>query len=266
MSWLARTFFLAAVVVSALVPPVRGADAEGAFDAANKLYEQGRFADAAAAYAKQVEAAPGSPALYFNLGNAWFKAGQIGRAIAAYREAAQLAPRDPNVQFNLQFARKKVSGTEAAHGSLFSRALSALSVNEWTMLAAMAFWAWMLLLAVREWRPAWRGAVGGYTATAGVVTVVLAGCVAGAASQQNRAEAVVSVAEAIVRSGPLEEAKVLHQLRDGVELEVIDRKDLVVGEQKQSWVQVRDAAGRTGWLKSDQVAQLRTARGGKPGP
>lgn len=256
MSWLVRTFLLSAVWIGAVLSVARGADSAGAFDAANKLYEQGRFAEAAAAYTKQVETAPGSPALYFNLGNAWFKAGQVGRAIAAYRDAERLAPRDPNVRFNLQFARKRVSGTETVPGSMLSRTLSALSVNEWTMLAAAAFWIWMLLLAAREWRPAWRPAVSGYTATAGAVSLVLVGCVAGAAAQRNRPEAVVSVAEAIVRSGPLEEAKVLHQLRDGVELELIDRKDLVVGEQKQSWVQVRDASGRSGWLKLDQVVVL----------
>lgn len=256
---------MVAVAALAGLSAVRGADDPVAFDAANKLYEQGRFADAAAGYAKQVEAVPGFPALYFNLGNAWLKAGQVGRAIAAYRQAERLAPRDPSVRYNLQFARRKVTGAESAPGSLVSRALSALSVNEWTTLAAIAFWVWMLLLAARELRPAWRGAVSGYTTTAGVVALVFAGCVVGAASQQNRSEAVVCVPEAIVRSGPLEEAKVLHQWRDGVEVEVIDRKDLVVGDQRQSWVQVRDASGRAGWLKNDQIVPVELARNEKFG-
>lgn len=256
MSMLVRTVLVLALLCGVVLCTARGADGTGAFDAANKLYEQGRFADAAAAYGKQIEAAPGSPTLYFNLGNAWFKAGQMGRAIAAYREAERLTPRDPGVRYNLQFARKKVSGTETVRGSLISRALSTLSVNEWTVLAAIALWVWMILLAVREWRPVWRRAVSGYTATAGVVTFVIAGCVAGAASQQSRAEAVVCVAEAIVRSGPLEEAKVLHQWRDGVEVEVLDQKEIAVGDQMQSWLQVSDAAGRAGWLKRDQLVQL----------
>lgn len=259
MSARLRTLLLMAILFASMLSAARGADSVSAFDAANKLYEQGRFADAAAAYEKQIEVTPGSPTLYYNLGNAWVKAGQVGRAIAAYREASRLSPRDPNIRFNLQFARKKVSGSDAVPGSLLTRALSALSVNEWTVLAAVAFWAWMILLAIREWRPAWRAALSGYTATAGVVTLLLAGCVAGAASQQSRTEAVVCVAEAIVRSGPLDEAKVLHQWRDGVEVEVLDRKDIVVGDQKQSWVQVSDAAGRAGWLKVDQVVTLRTS-------
>lgn len=265
MNWLARQSVWVLSFLVLCIAPLPGAEVGVSFDAANKLYEQGRFAEAAAAYAKQIEAAPSSPTLRYNLGNAWFKAGQTGRAIAAFREAERLAPRDPNIRFNLQFARKKVTGSEAEAGSLVSRALAALTVNEWTMLAAMAFWIWMLLLAAREWRPLWRGAVSGYTATAGVVTVVLAGCVAGAAAQLNRAEAVVCVPEVIVRSGPLEEAKVLHQWRDGVEVEILDRKELSIGDARQSWVQVRDATGRAGWLKSDQVVQVGRAHSGSSG-
>ena len=67
--------------------------------------------------------------------------------------------------------------------------------------------------------------------------------------------------EAIVRNGPLKDAEVLHQLRDGVELTLLDKMDLVSGEQKQTWIQVRDEAGRAGWLKSDQVAEIPSALG-----
>ena len=76
------------------------------FDTANKLYEEGKFAEAAAAYESLVQSRQVSAALYFNLGNAWFKSGQIGRAIAAYRQAEQMTPRDPDLRANLQFARE----------------------------------------------------------------------------------------------------------------------------------------------------------------
>src|SRR5437867_5676222 len=50
-----------------------------AFDAANNLYDQGKYAEAAAAFEKLLSTGQPSPALYFNLGNAFFKSGQIGR-------------------------------------------------------------------------------------------------------------------------------------------------------------------------------------------
>src|SRR5438046_2829373 len=89
---------------------VRAADTATAFDAANKLYEQGKFAEAASGYESLVQSNSASPALHFNLGNALFKSGQIGRALLAYRQAEQMTPRDPDVRANLQFARKQAQG------------------------------------------------------------------------------------------------------------------------------------------------------------
>src|SRR5689334_19162351 len=91
----------------AVVLPMWGQTTAPSFEEANKLYEQGKYAEAAAAYENLAPAHNGSPALYYNLGNAWFKAGQNGRAIAAYRKAEMLSPRDPNLRFNLNFVRKK---------------------------------------------------------------------------------------------------------------------------------------------------------------
>ena len=252
---------LLVLMLGCLLSRAAEADPSVAFDAANKLYEQGKFAEAAAAYEKLIPTVPRSETLFFNLGNAWFKDGQTGRAIAAYRQAESIAPRDPSVRFNLQFARKKVSGSDTAPGSIWNRALVALTLNEWAVLASVALWLWFGLLAIREVRPALKTALSGYTATAGVATLLLAACVAAAVGLQFRTVgAVVAVPEAIVRSGPLEEAKVLHQLRDGMELTVIDQKDLVLGAQTQTWLQVTDAANRTGWLKNDQVVVVRASR------
>ena len=237
-----------------------GAEPAGAFDAANKLYEQGRYPEAAAAYERLLDAGHRSQSVYFNVGNAWFKAGQMGRAIAAWRMGEQLAPRDPDVRFNLRFAHHKVTGSEAFPRPAWQRALLALTLNEWTAIATAALWLWFALLALREWRLNWRGALGGYTATAGIAALVLVGCVATAAHlRYNEVSAVVVVPEAIARSGPLDEARVMHQFRDGVEVTVIDEKEFTVGEQRQSWLQVRDFANRTGWLKRDQVIVLRPA-------
>jgi tetratricopeptide (TPR) repeat protein len=249
-------FFLAGWLSAAI--PLQAQDAVSTFDAANKFYEQGRYSEAATAYEKLVQSGHRSETLYFNLGDAWFKAGQLGRAIAAWRLGESLAPRDPALRFNLQFARKKVSGSDSAPNANWQRALVALTLNEWTLIAASAGWLWFLLLALREARPKLRSALSGYTATAGLAALLLAGCVAAAANLRfNTLAAVVTVPEAIARSGPLEEAKVLHQFRDGVELMVLDQKDVAAGNQTQTWLQVRDGANRTGWLRSDQVALVK---------
>ncbi len=123
------------------------------FEAANKLYEEGKYADAAASYERLLKGGQVSAALYFNLGNAAFKSSQIGRAIAAYRQAQRLAPRDPDVRANLQFARNQVQGPTLPVGR-WQRWLNRFTLNEWTVMAAAAAWLLFLLLALLQWRPA----------------------------------------------------------------------------------------------------------------
>lgn len=248
---------LALLCLLALIGAAPGADLlTTAFDQANKLYEERKFAEAAAAYEKLIQSGYGSATLYYNLGNAFFKDGQHGRALAAYRAAEPLAPRDPNLRFNLQFVRKQVTGSDAAPGAAWRQWLANLTLNEWSVLAMCAWWLWLLLLALREARPALRRALSGYTATAGVVTAALAVCLVAAVKASRATEAIVSVPNAVVRQGPLETSPVAYQLRDGSEVAVLDEKELSGDGPAQSWLQVRHGAQRPGWLKRDQVVVL----------
>ena len=129
LAW--RRFLVPMLAACLGVSGAQAAEAEALFEQANKLYEQGKFPEAAAAYRQALAPAGGSAALWFNLGNAQFKAGQTGRAIAAWLQAERLAPRDPGVRFNLAFARKRVSGTETAPGPFWQRSLRSLTLNEW---------------------------------------------------------------------------------------------------------------------------------------
>jgi tetratricopeptide (TPR) repeat protein len=216
-----------------------------AFEAANKLYEEGKFAEAASSYERLVQSGQVSATLYYNLGNAWFKSGQIGRAIAAYREAEQITPRDPDLRANLQFARNQTPSPTLAP-TRWQRWLGRLTLNEWTLLAAGAVWLWLGLLAILQWRPALRPALRGYVFTLTVTAALLCACVA-AALRENRfiRTAIVVIGEATVRYGPLAESPVAFTVHDGAELRVLDQKD--------EWVQVSAGPRRIGWLRRDQT-------------
>lgn len=229
-----------------------------AFDAANKLYEQGKFVEAARGYQQLLDAGHRSPALYFNLGNAWFKAGQTGYAIAAYRQIERLSPRDPNVQFNLNFARKQVASGDPKPGPVLERIVRALTLNEWTTLTAGAAWISFLLLAIGEWRESARANARRYALMVFLVALGLASGTAAAASRWfNPTDAVIVTSEAIARSGPLDEGKVLHQLRNGTEVTILDQKLLAAGSRTQTWYQVRNNAAQSGWIKEDQLQRIR---------
>ncbi len=216
------------------------------FEAANKLFEQGKFAEAANAYEQLLTNGCASAAVHFNLGNACFKNSQPGRAIFHYHQALRLTPRDPDVRANLQFVRRSLGVTrEENFGSQW---LQALTLNEWAWLAGGSVGAWFLLLAVGELVPGKRSALAGVTKPLGIAALVSAALLTAAHTvRQLKPAGVVIIPEAPVRPGPLPESKALFSLRDGTEVAVLDQKD--------QWLQVRAGSQQTGWLK--QTAILR---------
>jgi tetratricopeptide (TPR) repeat protein len=215
------------------------------FEAANRLYEEGKYAEAVAAYEKLLASGQASEAVYFNLGNACFKSRQIGRAVAAYREAQRLNPRDPDVRANLQFARNQVQGPSAGTAS-WQRWLGRLSLNEWTVLASGLAWLWLGLVALAQWRPVWKLALRPYQIGALLATVAAGVCLGLACRERYFSRrAVVVVAEVTVRQGPLDESQPAFRAYDGAELEVLDHKD--------QWLQVSTDPRRFGWVRQDQV-------------
>ncbi len=248
-SCLARTrIFLATISFLFLVSFSYGAGSDSAstlFENANRLYEQGKFGEAAAAYEKLTQAGRVPVAVYYNLGNAFFKAGQIGRAIAAYHRAQESTPRDPDLKANLQFARNQVQGMTFT-SPLWKRWLGKLSLDEWTVLADAALWSWLLLLSILQWRPSLKPALRTYAAIQGVVALLAcAGFLAALGAHRSDAGGVVISRDAVVRQGPFEESPATFTLHDGAELKVLDRKE--------DWFQISTGPRRIGWMKSDQV-------------
>jgi tetratricopeptide (TPR) repeat protein len=235
------------LVLSLASSAARADSSPAAFDQANKLYEEGHFTDAAAAYEKMTQAGPVSAAIYFNLGNAWFKAGQLGRAICAYRRAQELAPRDPDVRANLQFTRNQPGlGAPALPGSRWTRWVALLTLNEWTGLASAFVALFFTVLTARQIWPAWKKSGAGLAAA---LAVACAGWLLGLGlaldARYGAQYAVVTVPEAVVRRGTFQESPSVFTLHDGAELLVLDRKD--------PWLDVADGAGHSGWLPQNEV-------------
>jgi tetratricopeptide (TPR) repeat protein len=242
-----RMLLCAALLLLTLLVPAwaQASLADAAFDSANKLYEQGKFAEAAAAYEKLLQGGQTSLALSFNFGNALFKSGHAGRAIAAYRQAEQLAPRDPDLRANLQFARNQVQGPTLTP-TRWQRWLGRLTLNEWAVLTTASLWLFLLLLTLLQWRPRLKPSLRAYAITLAVLVVLFGLCTAAAFRQTRLTRiAVVTAPEATAHYGPLAESPNAFTVHDGAELLVLDQKD--------EWLQVSAGPRRTGWLKREQV-------------
>jgi len=236
----------AILFLTLLFTALRGAAATNAFDAANRLYEQGKFSEAAAAYENMTASGTATASVWFNLGNAHYKAGHLGRAIAAFRVAERLTPRDEALRANLQFVRGKVYGDERAHVPWWKNALRLATVNEWTVATVASLWAFFSVLACAE--------LTGRRYTKTAMALLALGLVTGTGTalawdDYRKADAVVAAREATVRFGPLDESQSAFQLRDGVELAVVGAKD--------QWLEIRDPEKRTGWIRRDEVVVVR---------
>lgn len=224
------------------------ADVAADFSAANQLYAEGKFADAASAYEKILASGAASPNLLFNYGNAEFKSGNLGKAIAAFRRAELLAPRDSEIRANLNFVRNQVQGATVRE-KFWQGWLGNLSLDEWTIFTTIAFWLTFLLLAAKQLRPALAPRLKSANWIFAALTI-FSGTILGvqAAGHFSNQTAVVISSEAQIRSGPFDDAQNAFAVHDGAELSVLDRHG--------DWIQIADGSGRTGWLQAKQVEVL----------
>ena len=220
-----------------------------AFDEANRLYEQGKYRDAMQAYEGLLRSGNQSAAVWFNLGNAHYKAGQVGEAVAAYRQAEAIAPRDPDVGANREFAQRQVSGPKL-HQSALKQAMGRLTVNEWTLLAAVPLWAWFGLLIAGQIKPQLHGTLRRWIWGAGL-TALAASVLMSVAYQQryHQTTVVVNSRDTVVRLGPFDESPSALMASDGAEF--------LLHDAKADWYQISDGQRVLGWLKSNSVVVVK---------
>jgi tetratricopeptide (TPR) repeat protein len=241
----AGSFLLLASVLSARADAV-----SGPFEQANKSYEEGHYAQAAAAYENLLQHGGVSSAILFNAGNAWFKAGQIGRAIYCYRRAEELAPRDQDIRANLEIARTQAgTNTASLPGNRWTSWVGRLTLNEWTLAASVSVGLFFFVLMARQTSPRFSRSAGGLTIALAVASGWLLACLGLSIDQRLVEESsIVIVPEAVARRGPMDESQSAFTVHDGAELPVQARDG--------DWLQVSGASRQMGWLPQKDVALM----------
>lgn len=185
---------------------------EAAFEQANRQFQAGEFAAAAAGYEQLLAAGGPRAAVFYNLGNSYQRLGQYGPAILAYERARLLTPRDPDLLANLALARKATAAFE--DGGPYPRlqaALKYLSRNEWSWVVAGAT---LVLGGLAVGCGAWGLPRRGPRHAAVVVaSMAVLGILMGAAAlylrRDEAAEGIVLTDSAAVRLSPFKEAEPL---------------------------------------------------------
>jgi tetratricopeptide (TPR) repeat protein len=213
-------------------------------EVANRLYENGRYAEAAQTYEQLVAGGVQDSTVFYNLGNAYYQQGDMGRAILNYERAQRLTPRDDDVQTNLALAREKIVDQYGEDDALLNQltvwARSWLTLNEMAV-AALGLWLLLggfILLYRRKNSTLVKGLVG-------VTAVLFLGGLFSLGTrlyvESNRPVAIVVVAETAVTSGPGEQYPTQFTLHSGASVAILDQRlnwtrITLPGDQLQGWV------------------------------
>ncbi|NLT70578.1 MAG: hypothetical protein GXX91_07765 [Verrucomicrobiaceae bacterium] len=141
-------FFSCLLALFAAVPPLAAATGpDEAFAAANRDFEEARFAEAADAYLDLVRAGHLSPDLFFNLGAATYRLGKTGEAVLWMRRALVLEPAMPEVRQSLAFLSGKIAYLEFNETGL-ARWIGRLPATFSTWAVALFLWTALLALSL----------------------------------------------------------------------------------------------------------------------
>lgn len=213
---------------------------------ANQAYHQGNYTTAVRDYRALLAREGYSVPVLYNLGNAWLRLNQPGRAILNYERALWLAPANPAVTHNLLLVQRQ-TGHAVTQVTPLSRALGWFSLDALAWIgtgAAMTLAAAVLTARWRASRPL--RLLRSLAAISALVLLLSSALVITRWPELDRG--VVLAAATPARIAPAAAANVSFVLQSG---------DLVqIGRPYHAYVQVHAAGGRSGWVRTQQVAPI----------
>lgn len=217
------------------------------FEAGNRLYDEGKFAEAKAAYEESIITGERGANLFYNLGNTNQRLGAIGEAQLEYLRALTLAPSHPEARANLNLLRGQ-SGAVTWPSSWLDELFPAKWADGVAIAGAVAGWVALFALAaiflIRK-----PDKTGLWTAA---VLAVLVAAYAGAALwhfEQSRGLAVITAKTAEVHFAPAETSAQGVPLPAGSEVRVLSRRG--------DWVYCALPSQGRGWIAARAVARVR---------
>jgi tetratricopeptide (TPR) repeat protein len=224
------------------------------FTAANRAYEQGRYAEALPLYLQAARLARDWQVPY-NIGNCYYKLGRYLSAKVYYLKARQLRPLEPAIARNIAMTNRHFRDDAALPAPDFvirslQRLEGLVSMDALSIMLLLA----VLLLNVFLFRLLTRGRSRKLLYALAFSLLIAAGlgaCHLGRSAALGRSRSAVvwdADADAQLRSGPGEDNTVLFKVNPGLEVRIIDRRG--------DWVQVTASERIAGWIETKRLVLI----------
>lgn len=226
------------------------------FEQANKLYNDGKYAEALDKYNAILEGDSHSAELYFNIANAHYKLNHIAPSIYYYEKAAKLAPNDTDIKNNMAFANNmKIDAIEILPEigikKFMNKITNSFTFDGWAKLSVVLVFGFVILFLLYYFT---------YTTTAkrlyfvsSLASIFLA-CIALAftfhnynLAQKDKA-AIVFAQESQVKSEPNNRSDEAFVLHEGTKVQILDTVS--------DWKKIKIADGKTGWIPQKDIKEL----------
>ena len=216
----------------------------------NSQYEVGDYPGAIEKYQMITDSGVKNGQVHYNLGNAYFKNGQLGEAIVNYERAQKLMPRDKDVAANLLFANSQVVDrvdlpAEAAIVYWIDRIHDLATIDETMWWTWAIFWLIAILSVIAIFVSSARRVLVYALAVLGVIFILSLISLGVKIHGANVTQAVVTVPEINVHSGPGDDYMLQFTVHDGTTFDI-------EGE-RQGWYRIRLGGDLEGWAPKDAL-------------
>jgi hypothetical protein len=135
----------------------RAQSVDADLEAANRAYQQGKYADSARLFEDLITSRGYSAPLCFDAGNAELKAGHVGAALLNYERARYLAPGDAGINHNLQLLRKQ-AGLDPNSYRWWQVVIRSVNWTVWLNVILTCLFLILFALVGNTFAEAWAGA------------------------------------------------------------------------------------------------------------
>lgn len=232
------------------------ASPDSLFQAANSLYQEGKYELALEKYGEIILMGYESADLYYNMGNAAYRANSIGYAILYFEKTLKLDPGHEDAANNLEFASRYRVDTFEEVPELFIRSwirafFLLLSERAWSLLALVLFTLIISSIIIYVYsRKLLLKKLGFFVAIVAVFLFFLSftGALKRHRSITNPESAIILTPSVVVRSSPSESGTELFILHEGTRVRI--------NEGVTGWQNIRVIDGREGWITTDDFGSI----------